>query len=81
MSNASEQPALEKRLTLVEGATQTMLRTQDRILEELVTFRQQFTNMQDEMHLIVAMYRAQQETLARIEAKLSAGGKEHDDDR
>jgi hypothetical protein len=80
MSNASEQPALEKRVQLVEGATQTMLRTQDRILEELVTFRQQFTNMQDEMHLIVAMYRTQQEALARIEAKLS-GGKENDDDR
>lgn len=71
MSNESDLAALDKRLTLNEGATQSMLNKQDRQLEEIAKINRKLTTLEDEMHLIVEMFRAQASQIASIQQLLN----------
>lgn len=57
------------------NATNILLNRTDQLQSDFrtlqATINQQFANMQQDLHLIIEMFRAQQTQLDRIEAKLS----------
>jgi hypothetical protein len=70
----SNDQAIEHRLALVEGATDTLIKRTDRIEATLSDFRtevkQEFANIQQDLRLIIEMYRSQKTQLDRMEATI-----------
>lgn len=69
--NSDQAPAaLEKRVSYLEGATQTLLYKQDRQLEEIAGLKQDIAGVRQDLRLIVEMFRAQQSQLDQQQTKL-----------
>lgn len=72
----SNDATIEYRLSLVENATDTLIKNTDQIQADLramqTSINQQFTNMQQDLHLIIEMYQAQKAVLDKIDTRLQA---------
>lgn len=62
---------LERQMLVDRDATNVLLNRTDQLQSDFRTLQATINNMQQDLHLIIEMFRAQQTQLDRIEAKLS----------